>query len=464
MVIVPGVEKTNQSVYLPHHAVTREDKSTSKVRVVFDASCKNGNDISLNDNLMTGPTLQPELRHLITSWRNHPVCLIADIVKMYRMVRVAEEDCDCQRILWRDNCEEEIRDYKLLTVTFGTSSAPYLAVKALNQVAIDHKDKYPTAAKRVATDFYMDDLMTGCQTVQEGINLYKEMDGLLREGGFTLHKWSSNSEELLRMFNENQKGEKENKHLDIKLDNIVKILGLTWNRSRDEFQYSVKLPPLSEPVTKRRIISDVSRLFDPLGWIAPCVIKAKVFIQKLWIAGTEWDEEPPQKILEDWYTYRTELDHLTKFHMPRWLCTTLDDGLVELHGFSDASNIAYAAVVYLRVVSASGNVHLYSDNGTNFVGASRELRELFNAEGSTMIAEISSELATVGTSWHFIPPRAPNFGGLWEASRMLQDFWRRWSQEYLSSLLHRYKWGKQTPEAEVGDVVLVNEDDLPPMF
>ncbi|XP_061728464.1 uncharacterized protein LOC133533490 [Cydia pomonella] len=163
--MVPVTEpdhKKKKAIYLPDPAVIREDKSTTKVRIVFDTSCKYDDGISLNDQLMTRPTLQPELCHLIMRWRQYPVCLVADIVKMYRMGRVANEDTDFQRIVWRENAGNEIRDYKLLTVTFGTASAPYLAVKALNHVACDHREQYPIAAPRVHQEFYMDDLMTGC--------------------------------------------------------------------------------------------------------------------------------------------------------------------------------------------------------------------------------------------------------------------------------------------------------------
>ncbi|XP_026730729.1 uncharacterized protein LOC113495929 [Trichoplusia ni] len=160
MIPVPeNDDKQSESVYLPHHAVIREDKSTTKVRVVFDASCKGINGVSLNDTLLIGPQLQPELRHLIIQWRIHPICLVADIIKMYRQVRVHDDDTVFQRILWRDNPEDSVQEYQLLTVTFGTASAPYLAVKALQQVALDEGDKYPEAAKKILEDFYMDDLM-----------------------------------------------------------------------------------------------------------------------------------------------------------------------------------------------------------------------------------------------------------------------------------------------------------------
>ncbi|KAL0884187.1 hypothetical protein ABMA27_016192 [Loxostege sticticalis] len=398
--------KQEEAVYLPHHAVVREDRSTTKVRVVFDASCKNRNGVSLNDTLMVGPTLQPDLRHLIMNWRRYPICIVADIVKMYRMVRVTDEDCDCyQRIVWRDDPEEEIRDFKLLTVTFGTASAPYLAVKTLNQVAMDHKDKYPMAAKRVAKEFYMDDFMGGCQTVEEGIELIKEMNELLKEGGFTLQKWSSNREELLRVLDQRETDEKEqkegkdekgNKNLELKLNDVIKILGLTWNRIDDEFQYSVNLPPLSAPVTKRINISDVSRLFDPLGWIAPCNIKAKVFIQRLWIAGTGWDEEPPKDIVDDWNTYRDELSHLTGFRIHRWLFTQTDDSVVELHGFSDASNVAYAAAVYLRVINSSGEIHVGLVSAKTRVAPVKQVSiPRLELCGAVLVAKLLVEIAEV---------------------------------------------------------------------
>lgn len=362
MVPIKEPDTHQAAIYLPHHAVIREDRSTTKVRVVFDASCKNQSGVSLNDLLMTGPTLQPELRHLIMRWRQYPVCLVADIVKMYRMVKVAEEDTDYQRIVWRDHVEKEIKDYKLVTVTFGTASAPYLAVRALNQVACDHQNRYPLAANRVPKEFYMDDLMTGCQNADEGLNLYKEMKALLKEGGFILQKWASNDDKLSKKINKMEMDRKENvedkNKLEIKIDSIVKILGLTWDRDLDEFKYSVKIPQLTAPITKRKIISDVARLFDPLGWLAPCVITAKIFIQRLWIAGIGWDDEPPADILQDWLVYREQLTCLINYQIPRWLYTKSSDTLVELHGFSDASNVAYAAVVYLRTINASGKINV----------------------------------------------------------------------------------------------------------
>ncbi|XP_045509321.1 uncharacterized protein LOC123704872 [Colias croceus] len=347
--------KKEGAIYLPHHAVIREDKDTSKVRVVFDASCKGSNGASLNSDLMVGPNLQPELRHLVMRWRCFPISLVADIVKMYRQVKVTDEDADYQRILWRVNPDDPIQHFRLLRVTFGTSSAPYLAVRALQQVARDEGPNFPAAAERVFTDFFVDDLMTGCHTVEEGMQIYTQMTKLLKCAGFPLQKWSSNSKELLKNI-----GKSDAPNLEIKIDEITKILGIAWNREMDNFHFKVKLPTLGNNlVTKRRVISDIAKLFDPLGWIAPVVTKAKIFIQRLWLSGIDWDTQLSPQLLEEWLSFREDLINLESFVIPRWMQLNKGDLVLELHGFSDASNLAYAAVVYARVVDKNRNIHVH---------------------------------------------------------------------------------------------------------
>ncbi|XP_028170489.1 uncharacterized protein LOC114360115 [Ostrinia furnacalis] len=249
--------KENEATYLPHHAVVRDDKTTTKVRVVFNASEKNKKGVSLNDTLMIGPTIQADLRHTVMRWREHPIALVADIVKMYRQVLVAEEDVKYQRILWRDEPEKQIKEYELLTVTFGTASAPYLAVRVLQQIAMDEGQEVPQAAERILQSFYMDDLMTGCSSVEEGVELYNQLSKLLEKGGFKLQKWNSNDKTLVETIKEKEResdglvteevieGNKdrdtqkpEQTELKLKLDQTVKILGLTWNRDDDFLQYS----------------------------------------------------------------------------------------------------------------------------------------------------------------------------------------------------------------------------------
>ncbi|XP_026744950.1 uncharacterized protein LOC113506309 [Trichoplusia ni] len=322
-----------RGVYLPHHAVVREDRETTKVRVVFDASCKYNNGRSLNDDLMVGPALQDDLRHIIMRWRVHRICIVADIVKMYRQVLVNRQDTPLQRILWRDDPEKEIKAYELITVTFGTASAPYLAVKALQQLAADECGDNLDLAKIIVSDFYMDDLMSGAETEEDAFKIYTDITKILGKGGFELQKWKRNCQGLLNKIRDGN-----DEALQIKIDELTKILGLTWNARDDCFQYSLELKPIAGPVTKIKIAS---------------IIVAKTLIQKLWLAGLQWHEEVPKNLLKEWVTYHENLASLVDIKMPRWL-NTGKKLKRELYGFSDASKLAYAAVVYLRVVDDMG--------------------------------------------------------------------------------------------------------------
>lgn len=165
MVLANDVAKTpNETYYMPHHAVFQES-TTTKLRVVFNASQKTTNGKSLNDLLAVGPKLQDDLYVLLLRARKYKVILSADIEKMYRQIVVSEDQLNLQRILWRSNPNEKIRDYVLRTVTYGTANAPYLAVRVLHQLAMVEKERFPIAAEIIKNDFYMDDLMCGADNL-----------------------------------------------------------------------------------------------------------------------------------------------------------------------------------------------------------------------------------------------------------------------------------------------------------
>lgn len=337
----------NRLVYLPHHAVVREDRDTTKVRVVFNASSKGYNGSSLNDHLLVGPVLQPDLRTLLIRWRTHKICIVSDLVKMYRQIKVAPPHTDLQRIIWRDDPKKEIDTYRLLTVTFGTASAPYLAVKTIHQLACDEQEKHPIAAEIIKECFYMDDLMTGAENVEEAETICKEVNDLLKLGGFETQKWSSNSTDLL-MTIQKEKGI-DSKGLQIKIDEMIKILGLKWDRNEDMFKFTVHLPEDQTQITKRSILSQVTRLFDPFGWLSPVLITAKILIQKLWLSGADWDQELPEELAKEWQDYRNNLNILESVSLNRWFNSSSTNQDTEIHGFADASMAAYAAVAYLKV-------------------------------------------------------------------------------------------------------------------
>ncbi|XP_039764230.1 uncharacterized protein LOC120636738 [Pararge aegeria] len=341
------------AIYLPHHAIIREDKDTSRVRDVYDASAKGTKGRSLNDNMMVGPVLQPDFRSLIISWRKHKICVVGDIVKMYRMINMTENHTNLQRIVWRDSKDEDLTSYKLTTVSFGTAAAPFLSVRTLNQLADDEEHEFPETAPVIKQAFYMDDLMAGRENIESTKKMCNEINTILRRGGFEMQKWSSNSDEVLDFLKRGDNTTKDK--IEIKLDKFIKILGLNWDKKDDAFRITVNLPEMRSPITKRSILSDVARLFDPFGWLAPVIVMAKVLIQKLWLCSLGWDDELPVELREEWMKYRGELIHLQHLKIPRWLKTTNNNKDVQIHGFADASTQAYAAVVYLRIVETSTN-------------------------------------------------------------------------------------------------------------
>ncbi|XP_055604061.1 uncharacterized protein LOC129752297 [Uranotaenia lowii] len=165
--------------YLPHHAVLKPESTTTKLRVVFDASCKSSTGVSLNDALMVGPVVQDELIDIVLRFRLCKFAIVADIAKMYRMIQVQKSDQKLQKILWRDSTDQPLRTYELLTVTYGTASAPYLATKCLQVLADQGSKTHPLASKILSRCFYVDDMLAGVDSIEEGVQLVKEMSELM---------------------------------------------------------------------------------------------------------------------------------------------------------------------------------------------------------------------------------------------------------------------------------------------
>ncbi|XP_045533958.1 uncharacterized protein LOC123721012 [Papilio machaon] len=358
----PVKERTRneRAIYLPHHAVLREDKITTKVRVVFDASSKGSNNISLNDELLIGPPLQEELRSILMRWRIHKICFTADIIKMYRQIRLRKEDTDYHRILWRFSDEEEIQDYRLLTVTFGTACAPYLAIKTLKQVAIDgNKDESLQEAQRaILNDFFVDDILSGSYDIETAIDIQSKVTKILQSGGFELQKWNSNSKQFMEEIENSKRASKNEIEPNIK--DTTKTLGINWNTLTDKLQITNTVHNskilLERTITKRKVLTVIASLFDPMGWLAPSIIVAKIFMQKLWAAKIAWDDELPASLRNEWCKYNSQLNKLFEINVDRWMGTSNTHRRFELHGFSDASAAAYAAVVYARVVQSNDEI------------------------------------------------------------------------------------------------------------
>ncbi|XP_071632823.1 uncharacterized protein [Temnothorax longispinosus] len=131
--------------YLPHHGVYKLDSTTTKLRVVFNASSRYPNGLSINDTLLSGPKLQQDLLAILLRFRAEAIALTADVKQMFRQIWINPEQCDYQRIVWRFSESDPILDYLLKTVTFGFTTSLFLAIYCLLQLAHQYREKYPLA-------------------------------------------------------------------------------------------------------------------------------------------------------------------------------------------------------------------------------------------------------------------------------------------------------------------------------
>ncbi|XP_037930661.1 uncharacterized protein LOC119665511 [Teleopsis dalmanni] len=349
------INQVNPHYVIPHHGVLRPDSSTTKLRVVFDASCKTSSGLSLNDTMFTGPTIQEELFAILLRFRCPRFVFCSDIQKMYRQIIIQPEDQRYQLIVWRSNNNEPLQFYRLKTVTYGTRSAPYLATKCLQQLAKSELQKYPLGAAALSNDFYVDDCLSGSNSLQTAKDIQTQLKGLLESAGFKLSKWCANHPSLLQ----NIAKEDQEVDLDFQSDDAtsIKTLGLTWQPKEDQFRIKLKLDPL-KIITKRTITSNLAKIFDPLGLLGPVLVTAKILIQDLWQLQLTWDEAVPTEIYTRWTTFYDDLQVLDQFKIDRHIFGKQMPALesIQLHVFCDASQKAYGAAVYVRAKLMDGRL------------------------------------------------------------------------------------------------------------
>ncbi|XP_050527955.1 uncharacterized protein LOC126898049 [Daktulosphaira vitifoliae] len=338
--------------YLPHHAVYNYNSTTTRLRVVFDASCKTSSGKSLNDVLLKGPVLQDDMIFILIRFRKHKVALTADIKKMYRQINLAPEHCEYQIILWRENPKMPIEIYKLTTVTYGMSPSSFLATACLRTLASQEENYYPSACSEIKNNFYMDDYLGGTDTIESAVQLRDDLICIFQRAGMSLCKWLSNKNTVVDDTVENKNNERAFE------STITKILGLTWDPANDMFIFKINLNIYAESdLTKRKILSEVASIYDPLGLLGPVIIRAKLFIQSLWNIKLAWDEVLTDNIsedCEDWLNYRKSLLTLNNLKVPRKITCEKDISSIEIHGFSDASEKAYGGCIYLRCTDIDG--------------------------------------------------------------------------------------------------------------
>ena len=331
--------------YLPHHGVVNPQKP-NKVRVVFDASAR-FNNVSLNSSLLKGPVLLNDISAVLTRFRQRAIPISADIQKMFHQVGVREQDQSALRFLWRSPGDQgPIQTYQMRVQIFGAVSSPFVCGHILQRTAKDHYEEFSDVADKVLSNFYVDNLLDSFDTEEDTIRFVQRIRSLLKRGGFHLNQWLSSSRAVLATLPPEDRSQPT---LNLDLDELPseRTLGVLWDSESDSFKFKIKLD--SEANTKRKILRVVASIYDPLGLLAPVVITAKKILQDIWQTGADWDDIIQINILDQWFRWMNELLHLEMLSVPRAFTSSSQFENIQLHVFSDASEVGFGAVIYIRV-------------------------------------------------------------------------------------------------------------------
>ena len=327
---------------MPHHEVV---SSSAKWRIVFDCSAKERGSTSLNDHLLRGPNLNPELVALLLKFRLHSFAISADIAKAYMRIAVHGDDQPLFRFLWKGPGDSRIRTFQMTRVTWGAAPSGFLLAATIRE----HFRRAGGATEELSANLYADDFLYSCQSEREIKDFIDLARATLRTAGMELAKWKSSSSAALEHLRATGVDAKD---FDAQSDGLFKVLGISWNTDDDTFHFrtpDATAQVESGLVSRRTALSIIASAYDPLGWIVPFSVRGKLMIQRLWQTDLRWNDPIPDAIRRDLKAWVNELALFRSHSIPRRFCTRREAAVsYHLHMFGDASQKAYAAIAYIE--------------------------------------------------------------------------------------------------------------------
>ena len=301
--------RSDKEWYLPHHPVLNPNKP-GKVRRVLNGAAK-FYGASLNKSLITGPDQLQNPIYVLLRFRQHPYAVSADIEGIFLQVGVLPSDQPSLRFLWREDPTTKVVVYQYTRHIFGAKDSPTCANYALQRTARDNAKFYPKAVKTVHENFYMDDYLDSVESPEIAINRSKELVHLLHLGGFKLTKFVSNVPNLAdRIVGSPQSTEP--KVIVSCQEDSSHVLGLKWDHTNDTLVVSRGTScAITKSLTQRLVLSLVSKVFDPIGLVAPFTVGARLLLKDIWrVTGQQWDDELPQDRVQRFWAWSADLPKL----------------------------------------------------------------------------------------------------------------------------------------------------------
>ena len=349
--------------YVDHHEVFKEG-STTPLRIVINSSFRNGNELSFNDILMKGPNVLTSLLDILIRWRLYPVAFVGDVSKMYHNVRTGELEGHLRRLLWRDCDQSRSPDiYCFNVVTFGDRPAGCIAVSALKATADMFSNVSKKASEIIRNDSYMDDVVSGANSMSDAERLVTKIEDVASRGGFKFKRFQFSKPSVDRV----EGGV---------VPSSEKVLGVTWEPLEDTIRVNTELnhnkrskglrkPPVeleNIPFSRRVCLRLVNGIYDPLGLISPVVIRLKILMKEQFVIGSKYKKWDTLLVDDDrsaWIEILEDILLLNKVHIPRHCIDAPfpgkdNVGRFSLVCFSDASKDGMCAAVYIRFQPEKG--------------------------------------------------------------------------------------------------------------
>ncbi|KAK4304812.1 hypothetical protein Pmani_023247 [Petrolisthes manimaculis] len=358
--------------YIHHHDVMKPDSTSTPVRIVFISSASYMGQ-TLNDFWPKGPDILNGLLGVLLRFRQEEVAIVGDVSKMHNTIKLSKFDQHTHRLVWRDlNVDRKPDHYVLTAVPFGDRPSGIISTLALRRTANMHKDNFPEVAKMINNNTYVDDILYSISSRPKAYELIKNTEAVLSEGGFVIKHWIVSG--------------KSQSDVDINLLDTEReeILGLNWSPKDDRVVFRIKmnfspkrkklrtgpdLTPLEfetrfpDTLTRRTVLSQVASIYDPLGFVLPYTLLAKILVRELVTDktaghskgnGINWDEPLSEQISLKWKKIFFDLYEIDSLVFNRCVKPCDAVGKPTLVVFSDGSTQAYGTCAYIRWKVESG--------------------------------------------------------------------------------------------------------------
>ena len=369
--------------YIPHHAVP---KRSGDLRLVFDCSAEYKGK-SINNSSLQGPKLTCDLFDILIRFRQFKNAVMADIRHMYNQVKIPRKDRDSFRFLWH-NSNGDLIHYRMTCFIFGGIFCASGSSYALQETAKLASSQHVKDA--ILGNFYVDDIAYSSNNMDEAKDTITEIKKVLAQRSFYLTKFVATDPEILTDIEPQDHLSSLDREIQFHSD---KALGLGWDVKTDNLYIIHNLQHAS---TRSELLSSLATVFDPLGLMAPLMIRGKLIFQETTRMKLGWKSALPTDIKHEWNSWTDMIGNLNRIQVSRCLIPPeFVDGALELHMFSDASNQAYGSVAFLRCLNKYGNIHvvmLCSKNRVNPLKSTATIPRL-ELQGAVLSTTLESSVS-----------------------------------------------------------------------